>query len=306
MTIDNLKFDMSIKPEYHPIANQEPLMLDTVKKIAESMLAVGYRADMPIVMFEEKYLDGRNRAIAAAALGLTPTYRIFEGTYAEAQAESDRLNNDRRHRSKSQSAMMAAYIVVENREKVALLKAEIREKNPKILKDALSREMRKHHIYVEISHFLTAEQVAKKYDVSKNYVEKCIKYLTYREIDFSEMCRNIFDGTLEMYQAENKYQTARLALDAANRPAKECSEEQALLYEKIDLAKNHPESAAREIISYMQEAENKEEENDELVEKIEDLTATIDDLMIELSVMHSTLNDVEGKGISVPTKVAAA
>lgn len=288
-TIEDLKFDMEITALYHPIANQEPLMLDAIKKIAESMLNIGYRKDRPITKYEGQILDGRTRYVAAKAVGIKPIYTEFKGTEAEAQAESDSLNNARRHRTKSQNAMMAAYTVIDSREKIALEKEELREKNPGISTRFLNEKTAKSNIYVQIGGLTVVENVAKKYSVSKNYVHKCIKYLTYKDMDFSEMCLNIFNGELEIYQAEEKYQKARLSLASANRTARQLSEEESLLYQKIDLATKHPKSAAREIISLMQESEKM----DELKEMLHNLTE-------EVYVLRAFTNDIKGNGKSIP------
>ncbi len=97
---------MSRYPD-HPLAALFPMMEgpdfeDLVGDIREN----GLRE--PIVLFESKILDGRNRAKACAAAGINPRFEPFEGSEEEATAFVISLNLRRRHLSESQRATVAA------------------------------------------------------------------------------------------------------------------------------------------------------------------------------------------------------
>ena len=294
MKPEDIKFDLTLLPLYHDIANREPLTIHTVRRVLKGMITTGYRSDSPITMYKGQILDGRNRYVAANALKLTPTYREFKGTNEEAIQESKNLNRYRRHNNKSQDAMQAAYELVDFEEQLALVRSEIREKNPKISTRSLNEKSAKSDIYIQFGGRPTPETLSKEYGVSADYIKKCKKYLNYNNGTLSEMCANIFDGELEIYQAEEKYQTARQAFLSANRIARQMTEEESLLYEKIELARTHPEAAAREIIQLMSELEQAENVVDRKHEELETIKDKVTNTIAENIVLGKTLEAVNG------------
>ncbi len=62
----------------------------------------------PIIVFEKKILDGRNRYRACAELGITPKTRQFRGGDEKASEFSASANLMRRHLKQSQKAMIIA------------------------------------------------------------------------------------------------------------------------------------------------------------------------------------------------------
>jgi len=64
--------------------------------------------DEPILLYEGKILDGRNRYRACEKVGRVPRYETFEGTRKEALARGLASNLKRRHLDESQRAMVAA------------------------------------------------------------------------------------------------------------------------------------------------------------------------------------------------------
>jgi ParB/RepB/Spo0J family partition protein len=97
--------------EFHPFANAFPLMEgeefdNLVKSIRESGLI------NPIVLFEDKILDGRNRYRACKLAGVEPDFVHFEEQDPDRCVDLvEALNIHRRHLSDSQRAMIAGRLV---------------------------------------------------------------------------------------------------------------------------------------------------------------------------------------------------
>jgi ParB-like nuclease family protein len=85
----------------HPLANRDRMMDDhELEGLKTSIKTNGFRKDRPIVLFEGKILDGRNRTKAALAIGykFTPADFVeFIGTLADAERWVDAENLHRRH-----------------------------------------------------------------------------------------------------------------------------------------------------------------------------------------------------------------
>jgi ParB-like chromosome segregation protein Spo0J len=89
----------------HPLAENLPLMSDQeFEALKEDIRAHGQK--VPILIFEGKLLDGRNRYRACLELGVEPLTEPFKGTTEEAEMRSFSNNMMRRHLSISQKAMV--------------------------------------------------------------------------------------------------------------------------------------------------------------------------------------------------------
>jgi ParB-like chromosome segregation protein Spo0J len=81
---------------FHPIANVFPLMTGTeFDELVADIKAHGLNE--PIVTFQDKILDGRNRARACAEAGVKPRYHLFASNEADARAHVISANIRRRH-----------------------------------------------------------------------------------------------------------------------------------------------------------------------------------------------------------------
>jgi ParB-like chromosome segregation protein Spo0J len=95
--------------EFHELANIFPLIEGRdFDDLVESIRANGQREGSPIILFEGKILDGRNRYRACKAAGVTPQGEDFEGTYEDARQFVIDMNLRRRHLDTGQRAMAAA------------------------------------------------------------------------------------------------------------------------------------------------------------------------------------------------------
>ncbi len=92
--------------ENHVLANIFPLMSeDEYQKLKYDIQIHGFDKSLPIVLYEEKILDGRNRYKACMELGVEPIYTNFEGQ--DPIEYVVRVNLHRRHLNASQLAFVA-------------------------------------------------------------------------------------------------------------------------------------------------------------------------------------------------------
>lgn len=95
--------------EFHELANIFPMMSDEEFSILKSDMQEGFDKNYPILIWEGKVIDGRNRYKACSELGINPIVKEWNGkSNEEALAFVVRSNLHRRHLSESQRAMVAA------------------------------------------------------------------------------------------------------------------------------------------------------------------------------------------------------
>jgi N6-adenosine-specific RNA methylase IME4 len=90
--------------EHHPLAGIIPMMDDVALETLTSDIATN-GLHLPIVLLDEKILDGRNREIACENAGVAPRYETYQGVDPTAFVVS--MNVERRHLTESQRAMIA-------------------------------------------------------------------------------------------------------------------------------------------------------------------------------------------------------
>lgn len=130
-----------------------------------SMEDNGFDEKYPIILFEDKILDGRNRYEASTKAKVKPLFEKFEGSFGEALEKSRQLNSYRRNLAKSQKAMVAA--------KEVKLSRESEEKN------------------------LSVNKASMLHDVSEGYIKQA---MTILEED-ANIAESVFDGNMTIGEA---------------------------------------------------------------------------------------------------------
>lgn len=84
--------------DFHPLSEDYPLMPAVeLGRIEEAMRERGFDPRFPIVRYQKKILDGRNRWLAAEKAGVKPLFVDFKGTEDEARLFVQTANEERRH-----------------------------------------------------------------------------------------------------------------------------------------------------------------------------------------------------------------
>ena len=155
------------KYDFHDIANIYPLAKEEeFELLKESIKDRGQLS--PIVIFDKKIIDGRNRYLACKDVGVEPIIETFTGTEDEALKYAIELNSGRRHMSKQQAAMMAASHVLKSR--------------------------------TGTGKKVTIPDAVKMFLVSPKYITRAKSIKEKND----EMAQEILDGKLTIGQAENK------------------------------------------------------------------------------------------------------
>lgn len=90
--------------DFHPIANIFPLLgEDALAALRDDIASNGLQ--YPVITFEGKILDGRNRYTACKLAGVDPQFEEFEGTKADALKAVWSWNVTRRHLASDQVAV---------------------------------------------------------------------------------------------------------------------------------------------------------------------------------------------------------
>ena len=100
--------------KFHDIANMYPMAMPSeFELLKQSIKDKGQK--QPIIIYDNKILDGRNRYKACQELSIEPIYEVINVTDDEALDYSIELNSGRRNLDKSQKAMVGAYSIIKSR-----------------------------------------------------------------------------------------------------------------------------------------------------------------------------------------------
>ena len=279
---EKIHYDTSLKPEYHEIANREPMMSQKeLEGLVEDMSIHGFRPNRPVLMYEGLILDGRNRTVAAKYAGVDVVTVEFTGTYQEAEAESLRLNNRRRHKSAGQKAMAAAYALKANKARRDEIKQDILNKNSSIGKNKLA---------VEIGQkcpILTGKAVEKQQGCSNGNRKNAVKLLDNDTV----LAQSVFDGELSLTAALQKYQEIlELRTSKSKYNDGDFTPEELERNERINQAKQDPEGAVAklevkeiQLSKLRDEVKKLKQEVSSKDEFINDLATNNESIQLELS-----------------------
>lgn len=109
-----IEFDDIDNYEIDEAANSYPMLTEKEhKRLVKDIKVNGQR--QPVVVFGTKIIDGRNRVKAIRELGKNLDAIVVESSYEDALKLANSYNDKRRHMSKSQFAMKAAYGILASR-----------------------------------------------------------------------------------------------------------------------------------------------------------------------------------------------
>lgn len=169
--------------EVHPLANLFPMMNDEdLDSLKESIQKNGLRE--PIVIYESKILDGRNRFRALKALNLPVPTTLFEGEDA-VQFVADH-NLYRRHLKASQKAAIAALLSEFPRGRPKTVRASGQDMEPLNDLEATSTVSQ------------TQDEVAQAFSVSKRLVAAATQL---KKKGHPELLNHVKDGKISIESA---------------------------------------------------------------------------------------------------------
>lgn len=200
-----------MKYKIHPLADLIPSMTDEEYQALKSDIQNnGYRKECPIILYEDKILDGRHRYKACQELGIEPKYEEYKGTEPSSFVIS--LNLKRRNLTKGQLAALAVEFIPELEKE-----AEIRMKSGKSVN--LTQKIGEGKHTGE-----SAEEAAELFDTNRQYISDAKKIKKERPKLFEELKA----GTKTMAEVkeamgihvghnsgENEWYTPKKYIDAA-------------------------------------------------------------------------------------------
>lgn len=173
---------LDLEYDFHIIANIFPLMSsDELENLEESFRKNGYLRQYPILLFEGKILDGRNRYFLSQKLKITPFFENFEGSYEEALDFVWSSNHNRRHLSSVQRTLAAQEYhkiqseLAKKRKEATQLIGRTEDNKPKFKSSDPDSESGTDQKQKAFSKGDTRDKIAKKVNVSPHTVDTIIK-----------------------------------------------------------------------------------------------------------------------------------
>jgi hypothetical protein len=166
----------------HEYADLFPMMSDDeFKSLSQGIINLGFDKSQPIILFDNKILDGRNRYKACKETGTTPLFNTFDGTKEEALQYVINRNLNRRNLTSEQRAAIA----VDAEDLFSAFREQAKEAKSKAI--AESNKNRANPIPQKIAELKaepkeqreTRSKVAKVYNTNREAVRKQQKVKQY-------------------------------------------------------------------------------------------------------------------------------
>jgi len=211
----------SVKPtdmKWHPAACIFPMLgEDELDALADDIRQHGLRE--PVVLFEGKVLDGRNRWMACKLAGKVPVTREFEGTKLDALAFVWSTNVQRRHLTSNQTASANA-----EREVLDVEYSSALEEVRKVAASNKGGDKRSKSVVQKIApqkkdnSSLTDDKIAEAIGSNRTYVAASRKILAERpDLHEKVKARKL---TIPQAQTEMRREEKRKTLEAKSKQVK--------------------------------------------------------------------------------------
>ncbi len=200
--------------EYHEIANIFPMMQDDEYERLKDDIAINGQLE-PIVLYEGKVLDGRNRYKALCDIGLKTDFEEYQGDQPLSYVISKNLH--RRHLTASQRAIMATDIK-------PLLEVEAKKRQATSLPGVYGGKPLVESFPQAVETGKSRDQAGDLFGVSGRYVSEA-ENIKEKEPELAEKVRSgdmtIAEAKKKAQKAEREKERHKLAESAKSLPADE-------------------------------------------------------------------------------------
>ena len=139
----------------------------------------------PVLVWQGRVMDGRHRLKACQALGITPAFKVLDGTYEEAKSEAFSTNINRRHLRIGQRAILAAQLATRKPGQTKATKA--------------------------MEPVLSQEDAARLFAVGRDSVQKACRMVAHGD---TALLDQVHAGTMSLNEAITTISTAKTGLVA--------------------------------------------------------------------------------------------
>jgi len=181
--------------EFHELANIFPMMNnEEYQKLKADIQTNGFDASLPIILHENKILDGRNRYKACEELGIKPAYTTFNN--GDPLSYVVRTNLHRRHLQPGQLAFVALDIEKHFAEKAKENKIKAGEQYGREKTDKPFQFFEKPNEEIKPIH--ATKEAAKEIGVNRQYISDAKKILNVAP----ELAKQIIAGEMTIPEAK--------------------------------------------------------------------------------------------------------